>query len=171
MARRKLRRSTLFTVIALIGLLSLGIGYAAWEQSLTINGSVGTADFNVVWANASAAPLADPLSSTADCDVFNVTDHSFDVSVTDAYPGFVCRIDADILNNGEVEAGPTVPLIIDEQGFGAQLVIDASGCVLGDIAPSASQDCTIDVGIDPVDSDENQIYTFIVTASYGLGTP
>ena len=108
MARRKLRRSTLFTVIAVIGLLSLGIGYAAWTQNLTINGTVETATLDVHWSTSTIADDTnfDPLSvGVCTATVNGLDDNVLDVALTNAYPGFQCVVNAVVKNDS------TVPVI------------------------------------------------------------
>lgn len=114
MARRKLRRSTLFTLIALIGLLSMGIGYAAWTQNLTINGTVDTATLDVHWSTSSTADdtTVNPLSvASCTATVNALDDNVLDVALTNAYPGFQCIVNAVVKNDSSVpviaQADPT----------------------------------------------------------------
>jgi len=100
--RRRIKRSSLFTMIAVVALLSLGIGYAAWTASLTINSTVSTANAAVEITAFDASESADPLGigTCAPDGPFTATSAAY--TITNAYPGYACTISLTVLNSGDV---------------------------------------------------------------------
>jgi predicted ribosomally synthesized peptide with SipW-like signal peptide len=93
-----------FLIIALILVLgTLGVGYAAWSQTLTINGQVSTGTYNIIFSSATAT--ADPHSvATLIGPTIAGGSHSFDVAVGNAYPNFVQVVNFVVKNTGTVPA-------------------------------------------------------------------
>lgn len=99
--------------IALILVLALGLiggAYAAWTDVLNVAGTVATGDINVVFTEAvsnDAGDTGDPgqpegkdVAST-EVDIIN-EGKALKVTVNNAYPGYVSRVDYKVKNNGSV---------------------------------------------------------------------
>ncbi len=101
--------------IALVLILALGLiggAYAAWTNQLVVNGTVATGNIDVVFTKAtsddpSGQESADPgqpegkdVAST-DVEVWE-GGKGLTVTVNNAYPGYVSRIDYEVTNNGTV---------------------------------------------------------------------
>ncbi|MEZ4523843.1 MAG: hypothetical protein R3A46_19735 [Thermomicrobiales bacterium] len=100
---RRIRRSTLFSLIAVVALLSLGIGYAAWTETLELDGHVTTANFDVQWGSPSAAEVDDHGNGTCVPTRTNNNNRLL-VTIDNAYPGYSCTVTVNIANPGEVNA-------------------------------------------------------------------
>jgi len=127
-------------LIALIVVLSLGIigvGYAAWSQTLTLTGTVNAGKFDVEFANAvsnDAGTALDPLalgtwnftptySWTGTQGIANVasitnggsfittggsTNNTLSFTVNNAYPGYMAEVAFDVVNSSTVPVKITV---------------------------------------------------------------
>jgi predicted ribosomally synthesized peptide with SipW-like signal peptide len=122
-------------LIALIVVLSLGIigvGYAAWTQTLNVSGTVTAATFGVKFENAAsndAGTAVDPsnagswtfsgtgippytwsgtnltqnvASTTGVITTVTKTNDTLTITLTNAYPGYFGSVAADVLNTGTV---------------------------------------------------------------------
>lgn len=92
MSRKK--TMTLFSLVAMVALLSLGLAYANWTESLTVTGTVRTGDLSVIFRGD---------SSGTNCTV-SPNGATLTVDMDGAYPGKKCTVNAVILNNGSVPA-------------------------------------------------------------------
>jgi predicted ribosomally synthesized peptide with SipW-like signal peptide len=102
-SRRKNMKKTGLLVLALVlALGALGIGYAAWSQTLTVNGNVSTGTYIVKVSAPSASPTDN--TKTAWLSTANAGDASFDVTVHNGYPGFTGTVSFDITSTGTVPA-------------------------------------------------------------------
>ncbi len=97
MARRKIKRSSLFTLVAVVALLSLGVAFA-WSSELTINGTVETTDAKVVFTSAGAEKLA----GHGDCDATKSSENLVTFDISDAAPGTKCEVSWTAKNVGGV---------------------------------------------------------------------
>lgn len=99
--------------IALILVLALGLiggAYAAWTDALQVSGTVATGDIDVVFIDAEsndAGNTGDPgqpegkdVAST-EVEIIN-EGKALKVTVNNAYPGYVSRVDYKVKNNGSV---------------------------------------------------------------------
>jgi hypothetical protein len=119
--RRRIKRSSLFTMVALVALLSLGIGYASWTETLTQNRTITTANASVIWSSIAAIEVNDNIASSK-CEVTDVAgDASVAWHITNAYPGYECKITTVAKNTGGV------PMIITQSGFNVNLTAPEPG--------------------------------------------
>lgn len=101
MARRRIKRSSLFTVVAVVALLSLGIGYASWNTTLTIGGTVSTADVDVRidGFTANEVGATDPSNiATCSADISDIANGNVSYSVTNAFPDYECDFSLTVKN-------------------------------------------------------------------------
>lgn len=94
MSRKK--TVTLFSLLAMVALLSLGLAYANWNDNLTISGNVQTGTLDVAFQSNSWGE---------NCTV-TVMDNgnTLDVQMANAYPGLTCTVHAVVKNVGSVPA-------------------------------------------------------------------
>lgn len=112
MARKTIKRSSIFTFVAVIALLGLGVGYAAWTGQLTVNSSATTANANVQWQAGPTAVENDPYSlATSTCTATRNVDTNINWDIVNAYPGYSCTITIVSENNG------TVPMEVSAKTF------------------------------------------------------
>ena len=62
-----MKKIGIFVLVAVIALGALGIGYAAWTQSLNIKGTVETANFEVDMNNGTATQPSDSSAHYNQC--------------------------------------------------------------------------------------------------------
>jgi hypothetical protein len=87
------------TLVVALGLM--GVGYAQWQQTLTVTGSVSTGTFDTQFQNVS---FVRDTNNVANGNVASVLAHSFTVNVTDLYPGCEESARFDVANTGSVPA-------------------------------------------------------------------
>lgn len=101
----KKKNKNLIIILLVILLVAISVGYAAFSQTLTINGSVtGTANWDVKFT---AAEIDDALKTT-------ISDHGTATVSTDgttitadvklSYPGDGCLVKATVKNAGSLDA-------------------------------------------------------------------
>lgn len=101
---RRIRRSTIFSLFAVVALLSLGIGYAAWADTLTLRGDVRTTNFDVAFGSNPQAQVVNPHGNGTCSPTTSNNGNVLTVDIDDAYPGFKCTVNVNIFNNGGVDA-------------------------------------------------------------------
>lgn len=95
-----MKKLGLISLIAIIVIGSLGIGYAAWSQTLTINGHVATGTYDVVFNNFQA-PTGDHDSSFSAKQVDN---HTYTLTCTNLYPSLNGTFSFILKNTGTIPA-------------------------------------------------------------------
>ncbi len=116
------RKILILSVVLAIALSALGVGYALWSDTLTIDGTINTGNVNIEW---SAGPSYD--SELPGKDVSNIECHvDYDpqsatfgqliVTVTNAYPCI------DYYQDVAVGSFGTVPVIISDVSFNTSLL-------------------------------------------------
>lgn len=100
-----------YVVIALVvALLSLSLGYAAFSQNLTINGTAtGTANWDVKFTSAT---MSDASHGSATVDA----DDTVTVAGLMSYPGDGFTVTTEITNNGSVDAKLTSFELVSDDG-------------------------------------------------------
>lgn len=118
MQRTHRRRSTaLFLALGLtIAFASLGVGYAAWMDQITVTGSVYTADMNIRWLTNADAPGSINCfdsdgsgglgSVSAVRDPQTPTDNLI-FTITNGYPGYWAKCFLMWVNDGQVPVKST----------------------------------------------------------------
>lgn len=127
--------------IALILVLALGLiggAYAAWTDQLVVNGTVATGDIDVVFTSAESndpADTDDPASPADDPKDVGSTEVSLSedgktmtVTIENAYPGYVSKIDYEVTNNGSVPVKLQNKTIDVVSGDPAGLEVDNNFC-------------------------------------------
>ena len=131
--RRRIKRSSLFTMVAVVALLSLGIGYAAWEDTLTINGYVDTGSLDMQWQGDSEIDGDGAVANGGTCEAsINSGGKNLLIDITNAYPGYECTVLFNLHNNGTVPAVLANPVALPATEDGVEvlgLCIDAGETV------------------------------------------
>lgn len=106
---KKTKRNSVLIVLIVL-LLALAVGYAAFQQVLTI---AGTATANAEWD----IKFVDPTTITEDHGTaIKTADDTISVAATLGYPGDGCEITANITNAGTIKAKLTSLQILDGDG-------------------------------------------------------
>lgn len=154
----------LFLVLTLV-LGSMGVGYAMWDKTLDINGTVNTGEVNL--EIVSVAPDDLGIDPGYDKDVGSTTavidpgDQSITVTVTNGYPCYGVHVHFTVHNNG------TVPVKLQSVTSTAPPEITVSGWnALGEqIDPCERRDNTIYLHVEQ-SAEELAQYTFTVEFYY-----
>ncbi len=94
-----MRNKVLVAALVLVGLAS--VAYAAFAQTLTINGNGNTTGtWDVAITNITLSSATGATNNTA--PTYNATSATFDANL--AYPGATATYDVTITNNGSVDA-------------------------------------------------------------------
>jgi predicted ribosomally synthesized peptide with SipW-like signal peptide len=106
------RTTTLMAVVLVLALGSLGIGYAAWTDQLTINGSASAGTMNVQWHVTTLSPMCgDSDGPGGPGQVTGVRDavdlKLFHFTVANAYPGYEAGCTISWRNNGSLPVRAT----------------------------------------------------------------
>lgn len=168
MARKKFNVVTIAAMIAVLALGSLGLGYAAWTDTLTINGSATSGTLDVQFGSTSAID-GDGIAGPGTCAIVSANADNITFLATNAYPGYTCTIDSSIENHGSLPAElfSVVPDAANpDWDLSASTCIHAPGDVL---APSDSWDCNVVMTLLPTASQTtpsvlsgNVTFTFVV---------
>lgn len=154
-------------VLCLIMAFALtGVAYAAWTDTLVINGSVGTGKLNLIFTGATVTDNEqgrDVASTTAS---IGTDEKTLDIAITNAYPGYQAIVKYTIQNEGTVPVKlkaitPNVPAVLTVNNTAA------AGITL---APGESREYTLThlVGDSAL---ENQTYTYKVQLDFTQFTP
>lgn len=158
-----MKNKLLVAAVVLVGLAS--VAYAAFTQTLTINGTgnaTGDWDVAITGITQTAAVGATDVSAPT----FNATSATFDVDL--AYPGASATYNVTVTNNGTI---PAVLATIDgltQANAAAPLYIDytLTGVTAGTTTLSASggtNTVTVKVEWDPLDATSNPSATKAAT--------
>lgn len=112
-----MKKIGLIGLIMILALGAMGIGYAAWQQTLVINGTVETGNYDIIFNHAENVPAQDdPGVATVTVSPIAGDGHSFDIDISNAYPGYTAQIDFGIINEGTVPAAVMVSTSSDDDG-------------------------------------------------------
>jgi predicted ribosomally synthesized peptide with SipW-like signal peptide len=87
------------SLVLAIALSALGVGYALWSDTLTINGTVNTGSVGIEWSPASIT--SDETKDVSIMDAY-VDGDVLVINITDAYPCVTYTVVADIHCTGSV---------------------------------------------------------------------
>lgn len=162
-------KKRVLALVMIVTLMSMGVAYAAWSQTVTVSGSISTGKLEVV-TTAEAFALTDNLdvepdaaseyaSSSAEAVAgVEVTGNEIAVDLTGMYPG-VTAVGKIILDNtgtipvdielGEDAADPALGLTIAFEVLGVEYIgVDALRGALGSIELANGSTLEIIVTID-----------------------
>jgi len=144
-------RTTKITVLVLLlvfALAAIGIGYAMWDKTLSIDGTVNTGDLDVHFIGATStdgpgaldAPDYDKDVGQTVCEIDAVDDQLVLVTVSNVYPSYEALCNLKWENNGTIPVKlvslgcPTAPDWLEvsiQDSIGAPL--DAGGQETGEL--------------------------------------
>ena len=174
MVRRRIKRSSILAVIALVALLSLGVGHAAWEQTNVIEGKVATGNLSVTFADVNIENGATgDYGATCTYNLGETgTTRTLSLIVNNAYPGYECKALFDLKNNGTVPAKLDLTTSSWNDGSKDGEIEFTGDCNPKDslvIEPGGSVECwALAKVLD--NAQQNHTYTSKVTAHFTFGT-
>jgi hypothetical protein len=101
-----MKKMGLIILVVVLAMGAIGAGYAAWQQTLTINGSVTAATFDVNFTNATASAAPTGGTSTNVISAPGPTGKIATITVTNAYPGYTGTYTLTVTN------GSTIPVTL-----------------------------------------------------------
>jgi hypothetical protein len=108
-----MKKIGLIILVVVMAMGAIGAGYAAWQQTLNIGGSVNAATFDVNFTTATASTAPTGGTSTAVISVPGPTSgKTATITVTNAYPGYTGTYALTVTNNSSIPvtlalSGPT----------------------------------------------------------------
>mgnify|MGYP005858980515 CR=1 FL=1 len=141
----------LLTIAVVLALALMGIAYAWWDETLTINGTVQTGEVDVAFQNASDDDEGtDPGydKDVADCEVEVAEDgNSMTITIRNGYPSYTCTVSYEFFNAGTIPVKlysitETIPdeLTVDQTGPGVGYQLDAGHSVTATLAIHVDQE-------------------------------
>jgi len=154
----------LFLVLTLV-LGSMGVGYAMWDKTLDINGTVNTGEVNLEIISASSDDIG--IDPGKDKDVGSTTVaidpglQSITVTVTNGYPCYEVYVHFTVHNNGSVP----VKLQAVTANAPPEITVEGWNALGEQIDPCENRDNTIHLHVEQ-SAAENATYTFNVEFYY-----
>lgn len=154
------RNKKLVVLVMVFALAFSGIAYAAWTDTLYINGTAATGNLNAEFVAANAANDNDPaaydvatltaqignLNEAASVDGDSGVNDLLTINIDNAYPGYVATIPYCIQNTGSIPAKLNAISIL---GASADLQIDGAALPVPQYIPvggTVSGTLTVTVG-------------------------
>ncbi len=110
----------------------MGVGYAAWTDTLSINGAVQTATFNVEWVSSPVNSNSTGTTCTATIGAGLATgddssgyDENIAVSFTNVYPGASCDVTGTAQNFSSIPVNQSSLLVVSND---PQLAVSVTSC-------------------------------------------
>jgi hypothetical protein len=155
-------------MLLVLALVTLGVGYGLWSETLKINGVVGTGEVDAGWsveAFGDDEPALKDYSSiicyTEPKEEPGVSPHKLWVVITNAYPSITYYCDFDIHNDG------TIPLHIGPFVINRGTLPPLTNLTITDLESTQLEPCEEALGRITVhlknDAEENKEYTFEVS--------
>ncbi|MEM3828098.1 MAG: hypothetical protein QXP36_02615 [Conexivisphaerales archaeon] len=105
----KLTEGYVLPILLIIALAAIGLNYAYWNETLTINGTVNTGEVKVIWnydpwEHPSVQVYDDYYtpSTVASASWTPIDDHTFSVTFNNLYPGVMLKFQGYARNMGTI---------------------------------------------------------------------
>lgn len=146
MTRKRFNVVTIAAMIAILALGGLGLGYATWTDSLSINADASTGSLDVQWVSGTVSGTETPITAYADCIATFDSVNAVSVDVIDIFPGYSCVLSAQITNLGTLPAQITgiAPSVALPAGVTAVSSCDTNTVV----QPNTPVTCTVTISMD-----------------------
>src|SRR5262249_16209761 len=103
MGRRKLHLIAMVSLLAVVALGSMGLGYALWSDTLLISGTVNTGTLTMKFAAPANVGDNEGSTNVGTCTpAVSSNGKTLSVTVGNAYPGYECHFDAVVKSEGTV---------------------------------------------------------------------
>ena len=137
------RKVTALVLLLLVSLAVVGVAYAMWDKTLTIEGTVNTGDVDAEWTFVSSGdppgaidPGYDKDVGELTCEIDGTDPQILHFTVNNGYPSYTADCEVEFNNTG------TIPWIVEAISIipGMEL----TGCVLVGPNPAGSQELQCD---------------------------
>jgi hypothetical protein len=151
-----MKKTGILIIVLVVALAAVGVGYAAWSQTLDISGTatVATFDVSMVWDNSGTATITDEATgvsagstvgvyqptdseatnftvvanTTADLETYNAGNAGLIVEITNAVPGSYTIPGVKVFNNSSIPVGVTVTALSYDVGNpDTEVTVDVGG--------------------------------------------
>lgn len=95
-------RLTALVLVLVVGLVALGVAYAQWTASLTINGTVNTGSVDGSWTDAHCWDNETPPPDVGTVSVLGLSSDTLTVTVGNAYPSYEAHCDVKYTIGGSI---------------------------------------------------------------------
>ncbi|AIG96882.1 MAG: hypothetical protein XD40_0152 [Archaeoglobus fulgidus] len=150
-------------VAMLVALGLVGATYAYWSDTLTVSGTVGMGNLDVVITSAeTTATETYDVATEQDCLIAD-DGKSVTCNIINAYPGYTATVSVTVNNDGSIPVKPADPDISADDyldvGSCTWDGLDANGVIA--VGSSATMSCTVQV-LDGAAENANYEYTITV---------
>lgn len=99
-----MKKSRILTAAVVAAMVSLGAGYAAWSDALTINNTVSTGTLDVDFVGGSVVYDSNNLSDGEPVALGTASgsENTATITLTNVYPGAVATVTLPVKNNGTI---------------------------------------------------------------------
>lgn len=133
------RNSTIIVLLVLI--IAIAVGYAAFQTTLTINGTVGSnATWDVKFTDAKLIDGDGNVITNNSLNSVSKTDTAVTANVTLAYPGDAVKLQTVITNGGTLDARLT-SVNVNTDSLGSELTVTPATHTQGSVL-AHGQSCT-----------------------------
>ena len=95
-----MKKSRLLIAVLVCAVMMMGVGYAWWNDVLTVNGTVKTGTFDVDFVNTSIEKIGS--ENYLDISVNSEQDDVINFTVGNLYPGAEFKVTSGFVNNGSI---------------------------------------------------------------------
>lgn len=117
-----MKRTRIVTVALLVSFVLLGVGYGLWSTPVTINNTVKTAKFDVVFVGIPTVTQSANMNVTANNPGSNKLNYNFN----GIYPGSLATITQSAQNTGTIPVklnSVVLSPVVDDKGLDAQRIL------------------------------------------------
>jgi predicted ribosomally synthesized peptide with SipW-like signal peptide len=166
----KMKKMGFIILAVVLALGALGAGYAAWSQTLTINGSVSTGTYDVVFQNLGTSETDALAVGTVTADNLATDGHSFKVTIGNGYPGYVGVATFEVKNTGTVPAKISSITVNGVSATNYSAVVNgiAVGNVIAPDAADSGNNVTITIADGATETISNQEFTVTIVTDQGI---
>lgn len=155
-----MKRIGLLCLVLVLALAVMGAGYAMWDKTLEIDGTVNTGQVNAVFTTAECDDVGiDPGhdKDVGSCSVTGAGTQRLTIIVDNGYPCYECTVDFTVDNTGTV---PVKVQSLSAPGAPAAVTVSWTGLDVGDqIEPDEDEPGDIHIHVEQI-ADELAQYTF-----------
>lgn len=145
-----MKKAAFLVILFILCISLLGVGYAAWNDVLTITGTVNTGTFDVKFTQANSNDagstndpgLPDSIAKNVGSTETVVTNKQVTVTISNGYPGYSSQVSYEITNDGTIPAKVTATVALNS-GSEGNISVSDPGINGQEIAPGGTLTFTV----------------------------